>query len=274
MIHLSGGDPGIQAELFRHLSRMEDIVEDNQFSANVITYRKISSDPVTTALSEEIIENIDNGISMLTFFGHSSAGTFDFSIEDPKEYKNAGKNPVVFSMGCHSGDIHENTESLSEKFILEPELGAIGFIASSGNAYPHALASLGLKFYEAIGTDFYGKPMGLILKDIMITEHDIIRERWDNSAMTLPFNLTFQDFTTLIEQNTLHGDPAITFYAADGPDFAVELSTVNTSGVVGTEDELVTLNFDVLNLGAGITSDSLENYVTHSYGDNIYRVLS
>ena len=268
MIHLSGGGTAEQAQIFRHLGNMEDIVNENQFSANITTYRKTSSDPVTTAVSEEIINLIDTGISMLTFFGHSSAATFDFSIEDPSEYDNEGRNPIIFSMGCHSGDIHENTISLSENFVLTPKLGAVGFIASSGNAYVDALAPIGEKFYERIGTKFYGQPIGLALKDAMIEEYDIIRELYDNSAMLETFDNTFDHIVTLLEQNTFHGDPAISFFALDGPDYVVDLSTVRTMDLVGTQSPEIELSFDIVNLGAGITVDSLQHSLTHSFGDN------
>ncbi len=267
MIHLSGGGSREQAQIFRDLGKMSDIVTENQFGADITTYRKTSSDPVTTAVSEEIINLIDTGIAMLTFFGHSSAATFDFSIEDPREYSNEGKNPIIFSMGCHSGDIHENTRSLSENFVLTPKLGAVGFIASSGNAYPDALAPLGEKLYDRIGNEFYGQPLGLALKDALIEEYNIIRELYDNSTMQATFDLTFDHIITLLEQNTFHGDPAVSFFALDGPDYVVDLPTVRTMDVVGTQSEFIELSFDVVNLGMGTDTDSLDNYITHTFGN-------
>ena len=267
VIHLSGGDPRIQAELFNHLSRMENIIEANQYGGSVETFRRISSDPVTTALTEEILNTINEGISMLTFFGHSSAGTFDFSVDDPSEYENYGKHPVIFAMGCHAGDIHENTYSLSENFILTPELGAIAFMASSGNAYPDALASVGYKFYDQIGEQYYGQPIGTVVQSVLEEEFTFYKELYDDSQKVLPLYETFKDNITLIQQNTLHGDPAVRFFHAEAPDYVVDLSSIMTMEVVGTLDDHIELNFDIVNLGAGSQVDSLENYIIHTYGN-------
>lgn len=252
IIHLSGGDPGIQQDIFNHLKVMEDIIEGVSFGANVNTFRKISSDPIQTSLSQEILNRINKGIAMLTFFGHSSAGTFDFSVEDPSIYENEGRLPLIFSMGCRSGDIHETVFSLSENMILTEGKGAIAFVASSGSAFPTPLSGLGELFYEKLSQDFYGEPIGLVLKTIL--------ERFNNP--------NFTKIRTLLEQNTLHGDPALTLYKADGPDYIVDLSTVTTNGVVGATDENINLEFDIVNLGKGVT-DSLTNWIIHEYSTGI-----
>lgn len=268
VLHLSGGDPKIQEEIYNHLNSMANTIETNKYGACVTTVRKNSSDPVTTALTEDILNTINNGVSLLTFFGHSSAGTFDFSVEDPSKYMNFGKHPVVLSMGCHSGDIHENFYSLSEDFILTEDLGAIAFIASAGNAYLDALAKTGYSFYDKIGAEFYGQPIGIAIKKVIEEEHKRLEGLYNNSAMTRPFYDSFADMMSLFEQNTLHGDPAVTFFSAEAPDYVVDFSSVTTMDVVGTTDEFIELSFQIRNLGAGIDTDSLNNYIVHNYGND------
>jgi len=128
IIHLSGGDIALQGLLFQHLSNMKDTIENNLFAGAVTTYKKTSTDPVQTSLSLDIIDRINEGAAILSFFGHSSAGTFDFSVEDPNDYENIGRNMIILSMGCHSGDIHEwlGTDglSLSERMVM-PELTSV-----------------------------------------------------------------------------------------------------------------------------------------------------
>lgn len=250
VIHLSGGDAGNQEQLFQHLSSMEEILENGEFGANVFTFRKTSADPVQTAASQEILKKIDNGISMLTFFGHSSASTFDFSVEDPTKYKNEGKLPLILSMGCNSGDIHQTIESLSEQMILTKDVGAIAFVASSGSAFPSPLAVLGKDFYDKLADDFYGQPIGTAIQKMQIDLYSPDQTK----------------VRTLHEQNTLHGDPALSLFYADAPDYVVDFSSISTGGEVGTNDDKINISFDIVNLGRGVR-DSIDNMLVHEYGD-------
>ena len=267
VLHLSGGDPRIQQQLFDTLTVMEGILENNQFAADVTTFRKNSSDPVTTALTDQILEKINSGISILTFFGHSSAGTFDFSVEDPAKYSNEGRHPVVLSMGCHSGDIHENIFSLSEDFLLTEELGSVAFIASSGNAYPEPLSAIGTSFYQDMGQNFYGQPIALALQQVSARLYAKVESLYNSTPSTITLDNAFANLITLLQQNTLHGDPAISFFSSDAADYVVDFSTLKTEGVIGTAEDNITVNFDIINLGAGLDVDSLNNYLVHSYGN-------
>ena len=252
IVHLSGGDPSNQQQLYNHLEEMRTVMETGNFGGKVNTYRKTSSDPVQTEISQEILNDIDNGLAMLTFFGHSSAGTFDFSVEDPSEYNNIGRLPIILSMGCHSGDIHEGIFSLSEQMILTEDVGALAFIASSGAAFPTPLSRLGKDFYIKLSDNFYGQPISHAIRNVSVDLYD-------------PVNVSVR---TLQEQNTLHGDPAIQLYSAEAPDFVVDFSTINTNGDVTSNDSKITLNFDIVNLGRGMR-DSINNIVVHEYGSGV-----
>ncbi len=257
-IHLSGGG-GIaeQQELYEYLSGMKDKIESNSYGASVNTYRKTSSDPVQTSLSQQILQDIDAGVSMLTFFGHSSQGTFDFSIEDADKYSNYGRWPVMLAMGCKAGDVNANLISLSEQMVLTKDVGAIAFFASSGNAYPKMLSDLGREYYTLLGGDLYGKPIGEIMRQVLINQY-------------IPSD---RNYITLHEQKILHGDPALSFFSAPAPDYVVDFSTVLTTDDIGTQDEKIDISFDIVNLGKGGIQDSMSNYLVHTYGeksDTIY----
>jgi len=256
IVHLSGGDDGLALSLFGHLEEMRGTIENGDFGATVKTYKKTSSDPVQTEISQDILKDIDNGLAMLTFFGHSSAGTFDFSVEDPSKYSNSGKLPIILSMGCNSGDIHEAIYSLSENMILTEDVGALAFIASSGSAFPSPLSRLGKDLYDKWSRSFYGQPIGIVNKKMA---EDLYSE-------------TVVNIRTLQEQNTIHGDPAIQLYNAEGPDYVVDFSTINTNGQVKALDEKIELSFDVVNLGRGMV-DSINNLIIHEYQgikDSVY----
>ena len=119
VLHLSGGSADIQELLFDYLGEMEQVIESNRFGGDVFTFRKITADLLQSSQTNEIIDKINDGVSLITFFGHAAVGTFDFSLEDPSRYNNEGKNPVILSLGCHSGNLHSESIGLSEDFVLE-----------------------------------------------------------------------------------------------------------------------------------------------------------
>ena len=71
-------------------------------------------------------------------------------------------------MGCYSGNIHTNAKAISEDFVLEPKVGSIVFMASSGSAYISPQGDLGEKFYQAVSSDeFYGGTVGEIVNHLL-----------------------------------------------------------------------------------------------------------
>lgn len=244
VIHLAGGDPNILDLIESSLDNMGNILVQNKFGAEIVTFSKQNSDDISSALSTQILNEVDEGAALLSFFGHSSAGTFDFSIEEASQYNNAGKLPVLLSMGCYSGNIYTPNKALSENFVLEPEVGSIAFMASSGSAYISPQGDLGERFYQALGQEtFRNSSIGEIVHFLLEENKNI-----DN---------TFVSLRTLNEQFTLHGDPAVKLISFDGPDYTIDFSSVETDpSIVGPEVSEVQLNYNVINLGEN-TADSI-----------------
>lgn len=247
VVHLSGGSANNQAVLFRFLNDMGNVISGNSFGANVSTFRKTTADPLQRVTTEEIMNRIDQGAALITFFGHSAVGTFDFSLEDPQKYSNQGRNPIILSLGCHSGNIHTAAGGISEDFVLEKDNGAIAFIASSGTAYPEPQYFTGINFYDLFGGQMYGQPVGDILQRSL-------EERTDNPSVSVQ---------TLIEQLTLHGDPAYRHTSFNGPDYSIDQSSVTIEpSILNATTASFTLGFDVINLGASI-HEALDIEVIH-----------
>ena len=256
VLHLAGGDAEIKDQLLNNLNDMGDIISANKFAANVTTFQKVSNSPTQNPLSEQILNRVNDGVSIMTFFGHSSAGTFDFSIEDPSQYANFGKLPLVVSLGCHSGNIHTTSGGISENFVLQEETGAIAFLASSGAAYIFPQAAGGRKLYDLAGEDFYGQPIGEIIRDVMIQneDEDLLIPSWEYRL------------NSLHEQLTLHGDPAIELNSSPGPDFIVDFSSINNAPkIVSTNLDSFELNFEIVNLGSKFDGN-LQGQIIHKYG--------
>ncbi len=244
ILHLSGGDSeeDLDELIFSSLNDMKDTIENSKFGGYVTTFRKTSADPLQTATTTEILDGINSGKSMITFFGHSGAGTFDFSLEDVGEWQNYEKYPVILSMGCHSGNVHgENLNlSLSEDFVLTPDKGALAFIASSSTATFTSLSKLGPKYYNNFGNSFHNSAIGKSINAYLKQNDNII----DLGTRILNQQLTF------------HGDPAINMHPQIAPDFTVDFNSIgNDPEPITIVDQTYDINFDVVNLGKHIDAD-------------------
>jgi len=89
-------------------------------------------------------------------------------------------------------------------------------------------------------------------------------EEEDNSASIHKYRVF-----SLMEQLTFHGDPAISLFTNNGPDFITDFSTINTiPEVVSTNIDSFEVNFDVVNLGS-VYSGPLNGYVIHKFDNKL-----
>jgi len=191
ILHLSGGRPTDQEIIFNALENMRVIIDKNEYGAEVTTLRKFSEDNEDTSLSDAATELVNGGLSIITFFGHASTQVIDLSLQDPSQYQNRGKYPLIISLGCYSGNIHVPSFGISEDFVLEPEKAAIGFLAASGTAYIFAQSVSGRTLYENLGESFYQGSIGNVMRNLNI-------ENQNNANL---------EYRTLMEQFTLHDRP-------------------------------------------------------------------
>lgn len=248
ILHLGGGSTvGEQSSIRSGLESMQLVIENSMKGADVNTYYKTNTEILASAASDQIKNIINTGVNVITFFGHSAVGTFDFSLENPKDYNNFGKYPIINSLGCYSGNIHTpGTGGISEKFVFEKQKGSIGFLASSGTGFIGSLTLFGRELYDKIGNTHYGSPMGDIVKAINQNH------RTENFS-----NLAFY------QQLTYHGDPAIKLYHSDGADIIFDYESVRTNPeLITSSTKEIELTFDIVNLGKNI-SDSIDIVFYH-----------
>ncbi len=241
LLHLGGGGPNEQTSIKNHLIGMENIIINSQFGGKVSGYYKTSSDPIQQGESDEIFDRINEGVSLLTFFGHSAVGTFDFNFDNPDRYENYGKYPLLFSLGCYSGNIHTSSKGVSERFVFLKDKGTIAFAAATGQGYISGLAPMAKEYYRLIGNDMYGESIGKVMQQT-------IRNFENNQNFSI---------VTLKQQFTIHGDPAYKVNASPGPDYIVDVNSVSFDpmNITATLDSFV-IDFKVVNLGFGI-ADSI-----------------
>ncbi|HRF24366.1 MAG TPA: C25 family cysteine peptidase, partial [Chitinophagaceae bacterium] len=74
---------------------------------------KVTPDPVHESSSEAVRSLFQEGLGLLTYFGHSSASTLEFNLDNPDQYNNQGKYPVMIVLGCNAGNFFNfNTQRL------------------------------------------------------------------------------------------------------------------------------------------------------------------
>ena len=224
VIHAVGGnEPLLVAQLTNYFKNYDRIISDSLFGAKITTFKKSSADAVQQ-LSSQLLDNLfTEGISLITYFGHSSSTVLDFNLEEPEHYNNKGKYPFFIAMGCLAGNFFNFStarffvkETLSEKMVLAPERGSIAFLASSHYGLPNYLDIININTYNGISKTLYGKSYGEIIQQSII----------QTFSQTSQTNFISRFHT---EQNVLHGDPAIKPNSHPKPDYVVESSTIKVS---------------------------------------------
>jgi hypothetical protein len=242
VLHFSGGTSTNEQISFRaYLNNYGQIVRDTLWGAEVSSYAKTSSAPIDEALSTVIRNRINRGVSLITFFGHSATGAFDLSIDEPENYTNTGRYPLILSNGCFSGFLHDVSPGFSERFVLQANKGAIAFMATSSLSVPQGLDNFSSKFYKNFTRENYTQTLGKLVNE---TLKDVYPVGSDYDKM-------------VAYEMTLHGDPAIKINQYLKPDYAIQndanFSSVffNPSTVTPGVDSFE-VNIVVTNLGRAI----------------------
>ena len=235
IMHLGGGgNSGEQNAIKSNLERMAREIEGNIFGGKVTPFYKTSTDPIQQSRSQQIFDRINEGTAVITFFGHSSPGTFDFNIDNPDNYENFGKFPLIMSLGCYSGNFFTSSKGIAERFTFYEDKASVAFGASRGVGFISTLGGFADRFYEKMGGEKYGQGIGDIIS--------ATRESFDY--------LTGLEIKTIVQQFSLMGDPSIRLHPTPGPDYVVDRSSVQFSPkVISIQEDSFQLEFDVLNLG-------------------------
>jgi hypothetical protein len=255
-------EPFLQDIIDDYMKQYMKLVRDTFTGGATYLFTKTQAGGVVP-LSNSYMDYLWNtGHSMLTYFGHSSATTLEFNLDDPNSYSNFGKYPMMMVNGCNSGNYYiynpfrlttNNNSTLSEKFVFANQRGSIGFIASTHFGVVNYLHYYTLNFYKALTTYSYGKSIGQIMKD----------------AVVGMFNLTGpNDFYARMhaEEICLQGDPAIKINEAyNKPDYVIEDPMVKISpNFISVAENTFNVEMRYMNLGKAI-KDSIAVEVKRQY---------
>jgi len=260
-LHFVGGTSLFETQqLENYMIQYANTFTDVKIGGKVSTFKKTTSAPIQTTLSDSIQNLINTGASLMTFFGHASnTGGFDINIDEPQNLKNKGKYPFILGNACYTGDVHqEGNLSTSEDFVLIADKGAIGFIATVDLSYSASLNVFSSEFYRQFSDKNYGKSMAFCMQQAVKSV----------GAASDP------SLESVLLEMSLHGDPALVMNSPIKPDFRISKSSISFNPrEVTTEVDSFVVNILLENIGKAIT-DSLTIEVNRKFpgtnGDTSY----
>ncbi|MEP6711956.1 MAG: C25 family cysteine peptidase [Ferruginibacter sp.] len=268
VMHVSGGKDASENDDFKaYMSGYENIIKDTLFGAHVETFSKTSAGAVEQANIERIGQLFQEGLSLIGYFGHSSANTFEFNLSDPALYNNSGKYPFFNVSGCSAGNFFTfdplrfaGNSSISEKYVLANQRGSIGFLADTHFGIPFFLDRYNRNFYTEFGRTLYGNTVGNQIQKV-IRDLD-----GDN------FNLNYETRLHL-EEILLHGDPAVRINSFTKPDYVIEDQEIKINpSIISVADNNFTVNVRMLNIGKAV-NDSMWISIKRKLPNDTIRVL-
>ncbi len=211
MLHLSGGANTIELNAFRSfLNSFGTIAEGPLMGADITTVGKRTTSTVELI---NISQEVNEGVAVITFFGHSGADVADIDIgfvsSDNFGYRNKGKYPIVIVNGCDAGNYSTPTKTFGEDWITTKDRGAIGFFAHSHVGISTQLRRFTEIFYRTALTDsaYINEPIGKVF-------YEALRVQLQGRVANL-------GDVAHVQQTNFQGDPAVKIFAVKKPDYAI-----------------------------------------------------
>lgn len=260
LLHLSGGNYPGEPERFKgYLEDFASIAQDYFLGAHVEALAKESYDIELINISDEV----NQGLSLVTYFGHSSATSLDFDIgkvSDPvMGYNNPGKYPMLLMNGCNIGSYFLNDEMVGEDWILTPQKGAIGFMAHTNFGFESTIRRYAELMYRVGFSDstFIHKGIGDIQKEVA--------KRYMQGSFPSAMNIT------QVQQMILLGDPAVPLFGARKPDLEITAADIRFNSFneepITAQSDSFAITLKVRNYGMA-RPDTLQVQVKRYLNDN------
>ncbi len=270
MLLLAGGtNRNEQESLQSYSNRWGEIASDTvantpSYSGPVSTgmdtlrYYKNVDDALDASFQDSLAADLRKGAGWLNYFGHSGAQTWEIVTDPPSDFDNAGKLPVVVSLGCRTGSFaggrfeEKDAPSLGEQLVVgsvrpdgTPREGTLnGGIAHFGES------ALGNRLPSARLNDAF-------IRRVFVDTSRVLGEAIRTAKAEVAASYGSSDFYVKhLLQYGLLGDPATQLALPEQPDFHVAPNRVSISPPTPTPSDELTVAVDVQNRGL-IPSDSV-----------------
>lgn len=245
VLHMGGGNNLSEQQQFAfYLNSYKQELTCDSFGGNVTSFFKTSSDPIQLGISNTIRNAINNGVTLITFFGHSTTNSFDISVDNPNDFTNYKKYPVILSNGCFTGNIFDAGRGISEQFVFAENKAAIAFLSTTSLSSSTGLNQYSSRFYKNFTKPLYHKSIG----EVMIRTTQELEQATNNEVVLM-----------IAEEMVLHGDPSIKLNTHEKPDWCLEPQMISfIPSTVNVEDATFTMRVIVPNLGKSLSrTDSI-----------------
>ncbi len=277
VLHLSGGIQPFELTLFKqYMDGFASVAEDQFYGASVKTLGKHEATAIELI---NISEQINNGVNLVTFFGHSAPNTTDIDIgyaTDPAMgYNNPGKYPSFLVNGCNAGEFFNNLNNFGEDWVLAANKGARSFIANSSYGFSNDLKLYSDLFYQSAFADSAGIRAGV--GDVQVE----VAKRYLGLSSSPGANSV-----AVSHQMVLLGDPSLKLFGAGKPDFEITDNSLSAIGFDGNQVEasadsfalkIIVKNYGLITtvplkikVERTLTDNTIINY-TSSYAQPLYQ---
>jgi hypothetical protein len=229
VLHLVGGGE-VQPLITSYMENMGDRLEGSTWDPELLTFERGSSSSSERPLTDVVYDEINEGASLVTFFGHSATNSLGFDINIASKYKNRPRHPFLIALGCYGGNINTSQASVGEIYNSFEGGGFIGSIATSGPGEVTRMYLFARQMYAELG------------------------RLADQLTMAQIFHLALQDRENNdprhVQQLMYFGDPALRIFSSKGPDYTFDASSAFISPqVINAGLDSFTVSVDLLNLG-------------------------
>lgn len=243
IIHFAGGsDAQEQSDFQVKMNILSNIISDSLFGASVTKVYKTDSNPLDPTVLSSVTDRIESGVSLMSYLGHASATSsgFEVNLDEPANWNNSGKYPVMLVNSCYNGNIFQLSNSKSEEFVQQAGYGAIAYIASVHLGIATDLSIYSSELYRNFSSKNYGGTLGQQMK---------------NTIRQMELSVGTFNMEATCEQMTLNGDPMLRLNWHTDPE--IELLPERVS--FGPEDiDLLTDSIEMFivlkNLGKSVTN--------------------
>lgn len=211
IIHISGGKSVDEARSLRAtMSSLGDVFTGGFVGGEVATFSK--SNPYDVIEPVNIAPIVNEGVSLITFFGHAGPAITDLNFGFASVPQNGFHNqfyPLMIFNGCGVGEIFSRFNTLSTDWLLAPDKGSAVVLAHSYYSYEAPTARYLKKLYG----ELFANPatLGMALGNV---------QQQVNAALEKEGASAF-DVAVLL-QMILQGDPALNLYPLPNPDFSID----------------------------------------------------
>ncbi len=260
LLHISGGVTASEFATFsRYVNEFQEVATGDFLGGKVSTLSK-KTDNATELIN--VSKEVNQGVSLITFFGHSSATRIDIDIgrasNDELGYRNKGKYPAILLNGCNAGNIFSNTYTFGEDWIATPDRGALHVVAHSATGLSNILKVYSDNFYQTAFGDssWIGQSVG--------------RAKVEAEQRLLALNNSWEVYPAHVQQMVLQGDPSISLFGRGLPDYEVNASRLSVKplypGPVTASSDSFAIDVVVRNFGR-TSRDSLTVRINRTLGD-------